>query len=315
MLGPRQVGKSTGLKLMIEELIRRGRNPSSLVYVNCDLIVDLKELRSLLSSLSSGGHIIILDEVTGLGYWWRIVKGFIDQGLFSDDVLIVSGSSSIRVKRYAESFTGRRGKGKTVEVLPLSFRDFALARGYSIKDLKRAFQEYLKLGGFPRSVNEDRTFLEEFPEQVDKEIVKVGRSARIAKQVVHQVIEKSPSSLSYSSIAKEIGISHVTVRDYLELLEDLFIVGIAHWKLGRKIDFKKEKKVFFRDPFIPRAFYHLRGDVRIEALYEWVVQEHLYRRYGEIYYYRNGYEVDIIADDLKVEVKAGKSHKRDTQGE
>jgi len=314
VLGPRQVGKTTGLKLLIKELIELGREPTKLVYVNCDLIVDLKELRSVLSILPSRESLVILDEVTGLEYWWRVVKGLIDQGLFSKGVLIVSGSSSVRVRRYAESFTGRRGKGRNVQVLPLSFREFVGVRGYGLKELERAFEDYIRLGGFPRSINEDSTFLLELPEQVDKELAKVGRSARIAGQIIHQVIEKGPSAMSYNSIAKEIGVSHVTVREYLELLEDLFMVGVAYWRRGNRVDFKKEKKIFFRDPSIPRAFYQIRGEVKREALYEWVVQEHLYRKYGEICYYRDGYEIDAISGGLKVEVKAGKSHRRYPRG-
>ncbi len=314
VLGPRQVGKTTGLKILIKELIENGRDPTSLIYMDCDLVVDLRELRSILATLPSGGRIILLDEVTGLDYWWRVVKGFIDQGRFPNDVIIVSGSSSVRVKRYVESFTGRRGKGKDVEVLPLSFREFVKVRGYNTKELERAFEDYLMIGGYPRSVNEDSTFLQELPEQVDKEVSRVGRSSRIARQVIHQVIEKGPSAMSYNSIAREIGVSHVTVREYLELLEDLFIVGIAYWRRGNRVDFKKEKKIFFRDPSIPKAFYHIRGEVKREALYEWVVQEHLYRKYGEIYYYRDGYEVDAISGGLKVEVKAGKSHRRYPKG-
>ncbi len=308
VLGPRQVGKTTGLKLLVKELIERGRDPLSITYVNCDLIADLRELREVLLSLRRGS-VIILDEVTGIEYWWRVVKGMIDGGWLTKDVLIVSGSSSARVKRYSESFIGRRGKGVNVEVLPLSFKRFLEVRGYG-KDVHRAFEEYLKLGGFPRSLNEDGTFSLQLVEQVEREVSRLGKSARIARQVIAQVIEKGSSAISYSSIAKGLGISHVTVREYLELLEDLFLVGIAYWRQGRRVDFKKEKKAFFRDPFIPRAFNLLRGEVSESALIEWVVQEHVKRKYGEVYYFRDGYEVDVVADDLKVEVKAGKPHRR-----
>jgi len=44
-------------------------------------------------------------------------------------------------------------------------------------------------------------------------------------------------------------------------------------------------------------------------LLEWVVQEHLFRKFGEIYYYKNAYEIDAIAGNLKVEVKVGKPHR------
>ena len=53
-----------------------------------------------------------------------------------------------------------------------------------------------------------------------------------------------------------------------------------------------------------------RKDVRKDFLFEWIVQEHLFRKFGEIYYYRNSYEIDCIAGNLRVEVKAGKPHRR-----
>jgi len=52
------------------------------------------------------------------------------------------------------------------------------------------------------------------------------------------------------------------------------------------------------------------AELREDALYEWLVQEHLYRKFGEVYYYRNSYEVDAIAGNLMVEVKAGEAHRR-----
>ena len=50
------------------------------------------------------------------------------------------------------------------------------------------------------------------------------------------------------------------------------------------------------------------------ALYEWVVQAHLLRRFGEVFYYRNSREIDALADGLRVEVKAGKPHRRYPRG-
>ncbi len=55
-------------------------------------------------------------------------------------------------------------------------------------------------------------------------------------------------------------------------------------------------------------------EIRKDFLYEWIVQEHLYRKFGEVYYYRNRYEIDCVAGDLKVEVKAGKPHRKYPRG-
>jgi len=36
----------------------------------------------------------------------------------------------------------------------------------------------------------------------------------------------------------------------------------------------------------------------------------LYRKFSEIYYFKNRYEIDCIAGELKVEVEAGKPHRK-----
>ncbi|RLG39914.1 MAG: hypothetical protein DRO01_04915 [Thermoproteota archaeon] len=132
----------------------------------------------------------------------------------------------------------------------------------------------------------------------------------MSRKVIYSVIKKAPSAVSYSTLGKEVELNHVTTREYLGLLEDLFILGISFWK-DKDVNFKKEKKIFLRDPFIARIFAEIYNlELRKDFLYEWIVQEHLLRKYGEIYYYRNKYEIDILVGDLKIEVKAGKSHRK-----
>ncbi|RLJ06858.1 MAG: hypothetical protein DRP16_04505 [Candidatus Aenigmatarchaeota archaeon] len=81
--------------------------------------------------------------------------------------------------------------------------------------------------------------------------------------------------------------------------------------INKSLEIKFLKKIFFRDPFIYHAFSFWTGEKFLEsALYEGIVQEHLYRRFGEIFYYRNKYEIDCLAGNFKVEVKAGKPHRR-----
>ncbi|MFA4662437.1 ATP-binding protein [Pyrococcus kukulkanii] len=308
IVGPRQVGKTTGIKLLIRELINSGFEPRNVTYVNCDLLVDPAELRRILLAIKDSEGILILDEVTSVEGWWKVVKGLIDSGILGKFSVIVSGSSTFRLLKYSESFIGRRGKGKDVEVLPLSFPEFHRITG---KD----FQDYLTLGGFPRSINGDERFSEELILSLDREIARIGRSPKIMRAIIHEILRKAPSALSFSALGKDIGLNHVTAREYAELLEDMFILKIVYHREGSRINFKKEKKFFLRDPAIARAFAMLYGvDVKEEVLYEWVVQEHMYRAFGEIYYYKNSYEVDAIADNLKVEVKSGRAHRRYPRG-
>ncbi len=304
--GPRQVGKTTGIKLLIRKIIERDIDPKNIVYINCELLIDQKHLLNILREFSDKKY-IFLDEVTSLEYWWKPLKGLIDLGKLRNSVVTVTGSSTIKLRKFTEAFPGRRGKGKKLEILPLSFPEFleVFGRGRSYGEkLRKYFRKYLELGGFPRSINRDPSFMEDFVSSLDREIEAIGRDHKIARQVIYSVLLKAPSAVSYSSLAKEVGLNHVTVRKYLEILEDMFILKIAFLKEGRRIVMKREKKIFLRDPSIARL-YSKMFDIKIgdEVLLEWVVQEHLYRKFGEIYYYRNSYEIDCIAGNLKVEVK------------
>ena len=141
--------------------------------------------------------------------------------------------------------------------------------------------------------------------------MKIALSLKTSYQVFSSILTKLPSSVSYQSVAGDIGVSYKTVAEYLERFENLFVLKLAYWKEDRRVDFKKEKKVFFRDPLILRALSFWTKEKFLDAtLYENIVQEHLFRRFGEVYYYRDSFEIDCLADGLKVEVKAGKLHRK-----
>ena len=310
VLGPRQVGKTTGIKLLIKKLIEKGFDSSSILYLNCDLLASFKELRKIIEK-QEGRKFIFLDEVTSIEYWWKVVKGFIDLGVFKNTVLTISGSSSVRVKKFMESFTGRRGSGKDVFVLPLSFKEFFNFLKFKKPEIDKAFESYMRVGGFPRSINQDLTFLQDLNSSIEKEFARVGKNYRIGREILYQLLRKAPSPLGFNTLGNEIGISHATVREYIGTMQDMFILGVAYHKAGKKINFRKEKKIFIRDPFLARTFSSITGiEIRKDFLYEWIVQEHLLRKYGEVFYWRNKYEIDAIANEQRIEVKAGKPHRK-----
>jgi len=314
VIGPRQVGKTTGIKLLIKQLIEKGVSEEKIVYFDVGLVPTIESFKKLLSSLRNY-EFIFLDEVTSVNDWWKVLRAYVDSGIFKDCVIVVTASASIRIKKHAELFPGRTGKGKIVEVIPLSFPQLVKVLYGSKKaessKLRKAFRIYTKFGGFPLSINEGDNAITELIKSVEGEMAKLDLSIETASKIICSLMSKIPSALSYQSIAGDIGISYKTVEYYLEKLKGLYILNTAYWKHNEKISFRKEKKIFFRDPFIYHAFSFWTGTKFLEsALFEGIVQEHLLRKFGEIYYFKNSYEIDCIAGDLKVEVKAGKPHRK-----
>jgi predicted AAA+ superfamily ATPase len=333
VFGPRQTGKTTGIKLLIRDLLKKVEK-EAVFYFDVTLLADIDSLKKVLDKYLEikrvekiKGSFIFLDEVTTLDNWWKIIKGYIDMGIFQDDVLTVTGSSSLKLKGQVELFPGRRGKGKDITVLPLSFKEFLDVHGMRIsttgdveKDMKKAWKEeerikelfkmFLAKGGYPVSINEDPTAESQLISAIENEILMSGKSLELMKGVISSIFKKAPSPLSFSTIGNEIGISYKTVQEYAEVARRLFIFDSAYYK-EKNINWRKERKFFFLDPFLAKTLSIWCGDKFLDsALYEWIVQSHLLRKFGSVYYYRNSFEIDCIADSLKIEVKAGKPHRK-----
>jgi len=320
ILGPRQVGKTTGIKLLITKLLEKVQ-PEAIIYINCEIFPDFTSLRKLLEEYLEFKRTekieisyIFLDEVTSLNEWWKAIKVLIDSGQVLNDIVTVTGSSSLKIKGDIELFPGRTGKGKTIEVLPLSFKKYVEIHGvkkYKLyySEVLKLFEKYLETGGFPSSINEFP--VDDILNSFVGEFIRFRKSLEISKEVFASLISKIPSSMSYRAIASETsGYSYKIVQEYLEFFKNLYIIGIAYLKTD-KVYYRKEKKFFFRDPLLLRLFSFWSGAKFVEsAIFENVIQEHLYRKFNEIYYFKNRYEIDCIAGELKVEVKAGKPHRK-----
>lgn len=187
--GPRQVGKTTDLKLLVQRALHEGREPRSVIYLTLDLIEDQPhaELARTVARAKELAHhpgpsVVLLDEVTGVPRWQTAVKAIWDDGTIDADLVICTGSSAVDLQRgAAERLPGRRGAGQDHLVLPQSFASFATAVDPAIPPspsmtvaqmltddgrarllqsrihapaLSESFSLYLRFGGLPAAVAE-----------------------------------------------------------------------------------------------------------------------------------------------------------------
>jgi predicted AAA+ superfamily ATPase len=123
IIGPRQVGKTTFLKLFIKNLIDNGEDSKRILYFSCETIKDFNDLVEIVrfsDSLMEGRKYLFFDEITFVNEWQRAVKFVLDSPLIKDKFIFVTGSSSIALKK--ETFPGRPIKIRSF--LPLSFKEF-----------------------------------------------------------------------------------------------------------------------------------------------------------------------------------------------
>ena len=335
--GPRQVGKTTALKIMANDVAASGGG-KSVFYYSCDELHDHSELGEVIDNYTSSRKawgvkesVIMLDEVTFVDGWWRAVKSRIDSGVFKRDTVIITGSASIDLLKHREMFPGRRGHGRDHVMLPLDFSRFAgVVGGLEVKsgllhDLKgnvaanRMFKEkldrllksYLDVGGFPRAVLDFARFgkvsmetSRTYMDWLRGDWAKAGKSDRYMKEVISYLIRAAGTTLSWNSISSNTGInSPHTAQSYAEVLEGMYaLIILNHLSADGRVEHRKNKKIHFNDPLIFRVLgNYVRQDVSGDWVLEAAVASHL-SRHAPVYYWRNHTEVDAVCLEGKRQI-------------
>ncbi|MEM5793016.1 MAG: DUF4143 domain-containing protein [Candidatus Aenigmatarchaeota archaeon] len=189
---------------------------------------------------------------------------------------------------------------------------------FYFNEIERLFGYYIRCGGFPRSMYEliengkirEETY-EIYWKWLVADMAKIERSERVLSSVLLGVLKNYGNRFSLNSIAKETEIgSHVTVREYLEILEELFVVRNVFpvdVKKGTET-FRRMRKVYFIDPFLFHIFKKrlIQKEVKegeIPKIIEGIVAEDLVRRFGKVFYYSQKKEIDFYINNFGIELK------------
>jgi len=137
------------------------------------------------------------------------VRGYVNLNLFKRDVLVLMGSASFRLRRFAGAFPGRRGAGRAVEVLPLSFPEYLSVHGVEAKKGESrvlALREgCLATGGYPRSVKGDEEYAWDLVASVEKDAVKAGEKLEAAEDSRSRGAERGARAISLQRDRRQSG--------------------------------------------------------------------------------------------------------------
>lgn len=306
--GPRQVGKTTWIKQKILGLLNKTNNktnsktnPKNILFYSCDNINkdELTEIIMLfLDYADNSMKYIFLDEIPFVERWELAIKHLYDAGKLNRCFVLLSGSSSLDIKRSAERLPGRGDAGKRHFIMqPLLFSEYLKAINFDIgqesnnekalaelklskKEIMKKYTDYLLTGGFLSIINEycvtgqisDASY-DVYLKWIIGDLAKYNFKERYAIQVIRRVLETYTTEMSWSALASKTGIdTHNTAAKYAEALEEIFILNIIYrLDFNKKIsDYAKSKKIYFADPFI------------LAACHKWVynVEDH-FNRYKE----------------------------------
>lgn len=308
LLGPRQVGKTTLLKQIVEEIGNK-----DILTLNCDDEDDRTLLQGRssteLKNLICKHTLVIIDEAQRVEDIGLTLKKIGD--LKTTTNIIVTGSSSLGLgDKINEPATGR-----LIEYNLFPFTMAELAADTSWKEENRMLNQRLIYGMYPEVVMhpEDarRTLMTLCNSYLYKDLLTYDgiRKHALLQNLVRALALQLGSEVSYNELAQLIGADKVTVEKYIDLLEKCFVVfRLPSYSRNLRNEIKKGKKIYFYDNGIRNAvlsnFAQPEFRTDMGALWEnFLVSERLKQNiykgtYAQMYFWRTQaqQEIDYIEE-------------------
>ncbi|MBI3535788.1 MAG: ATP-binding protein [Deltaproteobacteria bacterium] len=236
--GPRQCGKTTLAKTLFA---------STSCYLNWDVPKD--KLRISKHDWSSNATILILDELHKFKKWKNFLKGILDSDEAHPPLLITGSARLETLKNAGDALTGRYFYYRLHPI------DVAESRFFlNNTPAKLRLERLLLTGGFPESFlnpeDSERLCNDRFDLVVKEDIKDLSHILSLSgfQHLIEIIRDRGPGIINYQHLATDLHISAPTAKQWIFLLEKLFLIFLVYpyeGKFSRSI--RKEPKFYFYD--------------------------------------------------------------------
>lgn len=311
ILGPRQAGKSTLAKKLIEK-------NSNAEYLDLERPSHFNRLQDPEAYFEANkSKLLCIDEVQRFEELFPILRSVVDDDPRPGRFLLLGSASLDLIRQSSESLAGRVS---FIELMPFGISE--------IEDLNKLWLR----GGFPRSYlsrnneisyawREDfvRTFLER-----DIPLLGFNFPAPKMRRFWQMLAHINAQIINFSKLGESMGTSHHTMKNYLQILEQTFMIRtLPPFEGNTKKRLLKSPKVYFRDTGILHYLLGIRhqndlfGHPAYGSSWEAFALENILREspnwQASFYRTSSGTEVDLILEKhhrrIGVEFKASSAPK------
>ena len=311
ILGPRQSGKSTLVKMLAEKI-------KPFVYLDLQNYEDLNKISdpNLFFEVNHEA-VICLDEIQLVPHLFSVLRSAIDKHRRNGRFILLGSASQALIQKSSETLAGRIG---LMEISPFLVNEVIDEAGYSL-------QRYWFRGGFPESYlgksdPDSLLWLENFIRTyIERDIPQLGFQipALQLRRLLLMCAHNQGQLLNSSKLGESMGLTHPTIRRYLDLLEQTYILRtLLPYEANVKKRLVKSPKVFVRDTGILHRlllipdYNNLMGNPVFGASWEGLVIENTIENMPgwTACFYRtaSGNEIDLVLQrgnqKIAVECKA-----------
>ena len=313
LTGPRQSGKTTLARAAFPgKPYVSLENPDQLAYATADA-------RRFLANYPDGA---IIDEVQRCPELFSYLQGWVDERRRMGDFVLTGSQQFGLLSKITQSLAGRVG---LVHLLPFSQSELAGA-GMAATSVDVALWQGAYPALYDRGLSPEDWFPNYVATYVERDVRQLlaVRELGLFQRFLKMCAARCGQLLNLSSLAADCGISHVTARQWLTVLEASYIVRLLapyHRNFGKRL--VKTPKLYFLDVGLAAWLLGIRDASTIAthamrgALFEtFVIGEFIKQRNNagqpaELYFWRDnvGHEIDLLFETgsrlQPVEIKSG----------
>lgn len=298
MIGPRQVGKTTLVKALSEQLTK------PILYLDLENLNDYtlleKDPQWFLEQQTD--KIVIIDEVQRMLSLFPILRSLIDQKPEGGRFILLGSASPELLAKSSETLAGR-----------IVYRELTSIRLDEAKQNNIGLEQHWLRGGFPRALlapdaklwyDWQEAFMKTYVE-TDLRLLGLKASPIVIQKLLRMLVTIQGMIVNYSNIGNSMGISGVAIQNYMDYLEHSFIIRRLQpyfVNVGKRL--VKSPKLYFRDSGVLHYLSNIDDYnslvTNIIAGHSWegyVIEQIISRLAGNVqpYYYRtqNGAEIDL----------------------
>lgn len=298
LIGPRQIGKTTLVKLINEQIEKET------IYLDLESLNDYAILENNPQWFfeQNTDKTIIIDEVQRMLSLFPLLRAMVDQNPVAGRFILLGSASPYLLAQSSETLAGRIVYR---EVMPINLSEAQSA------DI--SMQKHWLRGGFPKALlapdsdlwyEWQNAFIKTYIES-DLTILGLKASPIVIRKLLQMLTTVQGATVNYSNIASSMGLSNVNVQTYIYFLEHSFIVRRLppyFINVGKRL--VKSPKLYIRDSGL---LHYLLGIESYTDLTTNVIAGHSWEGYiieqiiGRLalnvqpYFYRtqNGAEIDL----------------------
>jgi uncharacterized protein len=251
LLGPRQVGKTTTVKMLQAQIQKES------IYLDLESEEDVQKLIYAEQYFNERqDKLIVIDEIQRNPQLFPLLRSVIDKKRTNGRFILLGSASPELLAKSSETLAGRIAY---LEMHPFVYPEISDQFIFEGLWLKGGFPNIFLQQDLAMSFEMKLQFIQTY---LERELPILGLSASpvLLKNLLRMIAHAQAQIVNYSEISKALGVEVNTIKRYLDYFENAFLIRrLQPYFINSKKRIVKSPKVFIRDTGILHTLFNIEN--------------------------------------------------------